>query len=82
MELVSDSIIRSKAGVKDPTKPIGSFLFLGPTGVGKTEPAKTMLSPRNEEYYKLPPDWGHGANKNFTLCPKCWGLYKDTHYDY
>lgn len=49
---------------------------------GKTEPAKTMLSPRNEEYYKLPPDWGHGANKNFTLCPKCWGLYKDTHYDY
>jgi len=40
--LVSDSIIRSKAGVKDPTKPIGSFLFLGPTGVGKTELAKTL----------------------------------------
>ena len=42
VELVSDSIIRSKAGVKDPTKPIGSFLFLGPTGVGKTELAKTL----------------------------------------
>ena len=42
VELVSDSIIRSKAGIKDPTKPIGSFLFLGPTGVGKTELAKTL----------------------------------------
>ena len=39
---VSDAIIRSKAGIKDPTKPIGSFLFLGPTGVGKTELAKTL----------------------------------------
>ena len=39
---VSDSIIRSKAGIKDPSKPIGSFLFLGPTGVGKTELAKTL----------------------------------------
>ena len=39
---VSDGIIRSKAGIKDPTKPIGSFLFLGPTGVGKTELAKTL----------------------------------------
>ena len=39
---VSDAIIRSKAGLKDPTKPIGSFLFLGPTGVGKTELAKTL----------------------------------------
>ena len=39
---VSDAIIRSKAGSKDPTKPIGSFLFLGPTGVGKTELAKTL----------------------------------------
>lgn len=42
VELVSDAIIRSKAGIKDPTKPIGSFLFLGPTGVGKTELAKTL----------------------------------------
>lgn len=42
VELVSDSIIRSKAGIKDPSKPIGSFLFLGPTGVGKTELAKTL----------------------------------------
>ena len=40
--LVSEAIIRSKAGIKDPTKPIGSFLFLGPTGVGKTELAKTL----------------------------------------
>ena len=39
---VSDAIIRSKAGIKDPTKPIGSFMFLGPTGVGKTELAKTL----------------------------------------
>ena len=39
---VSDAIIHSKAGIKDPTKPIGSFLFLGPTGVGKTELAKTL----------------------------------------
>ena len=39
---VSDAILRSKAGIKDPTKPIGSFLFLGPTGVGKTELAKAL----------------------------------------
>ena len=39
---VSEAIIRSKAGIKDPTKPIGSFLFLGPTGVGKTELAKAL----------------------------------------
>ena len=39
---VADAIIRSKAGIKDPTKPIGSFMFLGPTGVGKTELAKTL----------------------------------------
>ena len=41
-ELVTEAIIRSKAGIKDPTKPIGSFLFLGPTGVGKTELAKAL----------------------------------------
>ena len=41
---VSEAIIRSKAGIKDPTKPIGSFLFLGPTGVGKTELAKSLAS--------------------------------------
>ncbi len=40
--LVSEAIIRSKAGIKDPSKPIGSFLFLGPTGVGKTELAKAL----------------------------------------
>ena len=42
VEKVTEAILRSKAGIKDPTKPIGSFLFLGPTGVGKTELAKTL----------------------------------------
>ena len=42
VEKVTEAIIRSKAGIKDPTKPIGSFLFLGPTGVGKTELAKAL----------------------------------------
>ena len=42
VEKVADAILRSKAGIKDPTKPIGSFLFLGPTGVGKTELAKSL----------------------------------------
>lgn len=42
VEKVADAILRSKAGIKDPTKPIGSFLFLGPTGVGKTELAKAL----------------------------------------
>ena len=41
---VTEAIIRSKAGIKDPNKPIGSFLFLGPTGVGKTELAKTLAA--------------------------------------
>ena len=44
VEKVSEAIIRSKAGIKDPTKPIGSFLFLGPTGVGKTKLAKTLAA--------------------------------------
>ena len=42
VDLISEAIQRSKAGIKDPTKPIGSFLFLGPTGVGKTELAKAL----------------------------------------
>ena len=42
VQKVTEAILRSKAGIKDPTKPIGSFLFLGPTGVGKTELAKTL----------------------------------------
>ena len=42
VEKVTEAIIRSKAGIKDPSKPIGSFLFLGPTGVGKTELAKAL----------------------------------------
>ena len=44
VQKVTDAIIRSKAGIKDPTKPIGSFLFLGPTGVGKTELAKALAA--------------------------------------
>ena len=42
LKLVSESIIKSRAGIKDPNRPIGSFIFLGPTGVGKTEVAKTL----------------------------------------
>lgn len=42
LKRVADAIIRARAGIKDPTKPIGSFIFLGPTGVGKTEVAKTL----------------------------------------
>jgi ATP-dependent Clp protease ATP-binding subunit ClpB len=44
VRLVSDAIIRSRAGIKDPRRPIGSFIFLGPTGVGKTELAKTLAA--------------------------------------
>ena len=44
VKMVSEAILRSKAGIKDPTKPIGSFLFLGPTGVGKTELAKSLAA--------------------------------------
>jgi len=42
IELVSDAIIKSRSGIKDPNRPIGSFMFLGPTGVGKTEVARTL----------------------------------------
>lgn len=42
LELVSDAVIKSRSGIKDPNKPIASFLFLGPTGVGKTEVARTL----------------------------------------
>ena len=42
LKLVSESILKSRAGIKDPNRPIGSFMFLGPTGVGKTEVAKTL----------------------------------------
>lgn len=44
VDLVSDAVIRARAGIKDPGRPIGSFLFLGPTGVGKTELAKTLAA--------------------------------------
>ena len=42
VDAVSEAIMRARAGIKDPNRPIGSFLFLGPTGVGKTELAKTL----------------------------------------
>ena len=48
---VTEAIIRSKAGIKDPSKPIGSFLFLGPTGVGKTELAKALAESRRGTWY-------------------------------
>ena len=41
---MSDAVVRARAGIKDPNRPIGSFLFLGPTGVGKTELAKSLAS--------------------------------------
>ena len=44
VDLVADAVIRARAGIKDPDRPIGSFLFLGPTGVGKTELAKTLAA--------------------------------------
>ncbi|MFC6401248.1 ATP-dependent chaperone ClpB [Mammaliicoccus sciuri] len=44
VDLVSDAVVRARAGIKDPNRPIGSFLFLGPTGVGKTELAKTLAA--------------------------------------
>jgi ATP-dependent Clp protease ATP-binding subunit ClpB len=44
VQLVADAVIRARSGVKDPRRPIGSFLFLGPTGVGKTELAKTLAA--------------------------------------
>ena len=44
LEVISDAIIRSRSGIKDPNRPIGSFIFLGPTGVGKTEVAKTLAN--------------------------------------
>ncbi|UXR78862.1 MULTISPECIES: ATP-dependent chaperone ClpB [unclassified Staphylococcus] len=44
VDLVSDAVVRARAGIKDPSRPIGSFLFLGPTGVGKTELAKSLAS--------------------------------------
>ena len=56
VEKVVDAIVRSRAGIKDPTKPIGSFLFLGPTGVGKTELAKALAEALFDEIEKAHPD--------------------------
>ena len=44
VQLVTEAVWRARAGIKDPHKPIGSFLFLGPTGVGKTELAKSLAA--------------------------------------
>src|SRR4026208_2035492 len=46
VQLVADAIIRARSGIKDPRRPIGSFIFLGPTGVGETELAKTHAGAR------------------------------------
>ena len=56
VRLVSEAILRSRAGIADPDKPIGSFLFLGPTGVGKTELAKTLAEALFDEVEKAHPD--------------------------
>ena len=53
VQRVTEAIIRSKAGIKDPTKPIGSFLFLGPTGVGKTELAKALAESLFDSEYNI-----------------------------
>ena len=50
LKLVSDAIIRSRSGIKDPNRPIGSFIFLGPTGVGKTEVAKSLAYELFDDY--------------------------------
>ncbi|MBI5387834.1 MAG: AAA family ATPase [Verrucomicrobia bacterium] len=47
MQAVADAVIRARSGLKDPKRPIGSFIFLGPTGVGKTELARAFEGPRN-----------------------------------
>ena len=53
VELVTEAIIRSKAGIKDPSKPIGSFLFLGPTGVGKTEISRRLAKLAKAPFIKV-----------------------------
>ena len=53
VQLVSDAILRSRAGIQDPNRPIGSFLFLGPTGVGKTELAKTLAEAMFDDEHNL-----------------------------
>jgi ATP-dependent Clp protease ATP-binding subunit ClpB len=45
VQLVADAVVRARSGIKNPQRPIGSFIFLGPTGVGKTELAKTLAPP-------------------------------------
>ena len=69
---MADAVIRARSGIKDPRRPIGSFIFLGPTGVGKTELAKTLaealfdseenlvridMSEYQETPYRFAPDW-------------------------
>ncbi len=53
VKLVSDAILRSRAGISDPNRPIGSFLFMGPTGVGKTELAKTLTAQLFDDEHNL-----------------------------
>ena len=58
VRLVSEAILRSRAGIADPDRPIGSFLFLGPTGVGKTELAKALAEALFDEREE------HGAHRH------------------
>lgn len=53
VQIVSDAILRARAGIKDPNRPIGSFIFLGPTGVGKTELAKTLAEVLFDDEHKM-----------------------------
>ena len=56
VQSVTEAILRSRAGIHDPNRPIGSFLFLGPTGVGKTELAKTLAEALFDDEKEYGPD--------------------------
>ena len=62
VRVVSDAIIRARAGIKDPNRPIGSFIFLGPTGVGKTELAKTLAEASSMT----------NATSSVSICRNTW----------
>ncbi|WP_249662592.1 AAA family ATPase, partial [Lysinibacillus fusiformis] len=61
VQLITEAVWRARAGIKDPHRPIGSFLFLGPTGVGKTELAKALAAQAKETARKIVEDAKHEA---------------------